>query len=458
MTSFHDLPDETVSTIFSYLNPLDYQSSRYVCQNWKRKLTGCASFSWGVTTATVSRNMESRLVTGMVLKGHRIIQGSTKNHPGDDDDGINTTTSSRFSTRSRSARSDDDDDTMLICMPINNNNNNHSNRLEPRVLSSRMHLANEPPFRFISQRKYVAFSMEHSDSPLVWDTVDLSLSACRMTSIVPTRGKESLPQIPEGEGGVDEGAQPAAVSAATVGSPTNFRRTKVLLKRLLMTIDLSGIQHLKRVSLRGCTHLQTVQVPSSLEALDVSSGPSLSKLIFPPKQDGRLEALNLGGCRSLVSQDKSRLFGSATGDIMRYIRELDFSSTTQLDSHLLADAIRMTSHLECVYLRHVATNPVIRALAESESAKITLRFVDASFSEDLNDEACKELITSAIHLEGLNVRACHSISSSLATAISTRLQNRRNKETQDQSIVQRIPIETSSNLSDIGSRSQPNDL
>ena len=363
LSLFHDLPEETVIAIFSYLNPLEYQTSRRVCRGWKRRLKGCAGFSWGTTSAV--SHIETH-VTGVVLKGHRVTQGSNP--------------------ESR--------DTMP-CMRIK------GQLSEPRVISSRMHLANEAPFRFFSKRKCVAFCMERQGSNLVWDTVDLSLSACLMTRIIPSSG-----ETPDGPG------------------LANLRRSKPLLKRLVMSVDLSGIQHLKRLSLRGCTHLQTAHVPASLEALDASSCSGLSKLVFPSIQTGRLEALNLRGCRSLVAQDRARLFGPASADIMRYIKDLDLSSTKLLDPTVLADAIRMTCQLDTISLRYVATNTIIRALSESESAAATLRFVDASFSEDLADEACEDLVNMAVHLERINLRACPSISASMYNAIPELLQRR----------------------------------
>ena len=361
MSLFHDLPEETLIAIFSFLNPLEFQTSRRVCRGWKRRLRGCAGFSWGTTSAVSNINTH---VTGVVLKGHRVTQGSNPESYG-----------------------------TIPCMRIK------GQLPEPRVISSRMHLANEAPFRFVSKQKYVAFCMERQGSNLVWDTVDLSLSACLMTRIIPLSGDS-----PDGQG------------------LTNLRRSKPLLKRLVTNVDLGGIQHLKRLSLRGCTHLQTAHVPASLEALDASSCSGLSRLVFPSTQTGRLEALNLRGCRSLVAQDKSRLFGAASADIMRYIKDLDLSSTRQLDPSVLAEAVRMTCHLESISLRYVASNAIIRALSESESAAATLRFVDASFSEDLGDEACEELVNMAVHLERINLRACPSISPSVYNAIPALLQ------------------------------------
>jgi F-box domain len=364
MASFQDLPEETVSSIFSYLNPKDYQSSRRVCRGWRRRLRGCAGFSWASPSA--GSNIETH-VTGVVLKGHRVVQGLNP----------------------------ESYDTMKYMRVL-------GHFREPKVISSRMHLANEPPLRFCAWRKSVAFCMEQHGNRLVWDTMDLSFSACLITKIHPQRR-----ETPEGP----------AVQI--------LRRTKPLLKRLITHVDLSGLQDLKRLSLRGCTHLQTAHVPASLEALDVSSCAALSKLVFPSRQEGRLEALNLRGCRSLVAQDRSRLFGFASADVMRYIKDLDMSSTTLLDPAILADAIRMTCNLESVSLRYVATNAVIRALADSESSKTTLRFVDASFSEDLNDESCEELFNSALYLERISVRACPSVSPSFYNSITTRLDNRR---------------------------------
>lgn len=190
--------------------------------------------------------------------------------------------------------------------------------------------------------------------------------------------------------------------------------------------DLSGIEHLKWLSLRGCNHLQELYVPPGLEGLDVSSCSSLKKLVFPLGPKRKLKALNLRGCRSLEPLGGTRLFGSATADVMCHIKELDMSCCKRLDATVMADAIRMTVALESVSLRYVATSTIIQALAESDAAKTSLRYLDVSFSEELGDEACEALVNSAIHLERCNLRACRNVSAALYNGIPVLLQNRQN--------------------------------
>jgi hypothetical protein len=137
-------------------------------------------------------------------------------------------------------------------------------------------------------------------------------------------------------------------------------------------------------------------------------------LSFPTGQKGKLQAMNLHGCRSLVAQEATRLFGAATVDIMHHVKDVDMSSTKWLEATVLVDAVSSKEcNLEKISLRYIATNAIIQALPDSEASKtkLALRFLEASFSEDLRDEACESLVNSAIYLEGLNLCACRSVSS-----------------------------------------------
>lgn len=371
--------------IFSYLDPVESLSCRRVCWGWRQRLVGCASFSW---TFASTLAITQTTINGVWLKGFRYRQDED---PGDHD--------------GSQARSH------IQNLPFSQRRTK-GQLPEPSVISSRIQLFNEKPFQFCSRGKSVAIRLEEYGNNLVWDTIDFSLSACLMTRLARIQ------------------PSPGAPFALTQ------KRTKPLLKRILLCADLSGIQHLKRVSLRGCPHLQTLSLPSNLEALDVSSCSNLFTLSFPLGQKGKLEAMNLRGCRSLIAQETTRLFGAATVDIMRHVKDLDLSSTKRLDATALADAVSKTCNLETLSLRYVATDAVIRALADSEASKTrpTLRFVDASFSEGLTDEPCECLVNSAIYLERFNLRACGSVSSAVYNGIPVWLQNRINRDDNDNAV------------------------
>lgn len=369
MVQFHDLPDENVALIFSFLNPWESLSCRRVAKSWRTRLVGCAAFTCSFPS---TNSTGGNTINGVWIKGYR--------YQLNDEDEVNDETRNRrrpFQWRTKGQ------------LP------------EPLVLSTRAQLFNDKPFGFYAKGGTVAFRMEESGSQLVWDTADLSLSSCLVTRLAKVQPRPGAPFV------------------------LSQKRTKPLLKRVLVIADLSSVKHLKRISLRGCSNLQSLHLPSSLEALDSSSCSNLTTITFPLDQEIKLEALNLRGCRSLEALDKVRLFGAATANVMFHIQDLDLSSVKRINPVILADALRMVRRLESLSLRYVATDIMIRALADSEATKTTMRLVDVSFSDDLKDEACEALVHSANKLERLNLRACTSISPALYNSIPVWLQHRR---------------------------------
>lgn len=396
MSTFGDLPDETIATIFAFLNPFECWSCRRVTTSWRGQLVGCAAISWSVPCSTHASS-NNTTIEGVLLKVHRSYTDDDSCSGNDHHD--DASHSHEASSPPRQHRTSN-----LSVSPTRTK----GQLSEPRVCSSNSHNLSEERVEFGAKGKIVAFRMDRSKnrtlSGIPWDTLDLAISSCLMTRLITMQPLPNTASVP------------------------SRKRTRPLFKRIVSLADLSGVEHLRWLSLRGCNHLQELYLPPGLEGLDVSSCSSLTKVVFPLSQKKKFKALNLRGCRSLEPQGGTRLFGSATPDVMRHIKELDMSSCKRLDTIAIADAIRMTLALESLSLRYVATNTIIPALAESEASKTTLRFLDVSFSEDLGDAACEALVNSAIHLERLNLRACKNVSAALYNTIPIWLQNRSNDD------------------------------
>jgi hypothetical protein len=112
---------------------------------------------------------------------------------------------------------------------------------------------------------------------------------------------------------------------------------------------------------------------------------------------------------------------------MRYMKDLEMSSTNMLPKEVLADALSGACCLQTLSLRYVATDDVLRALAGSVAAKESLRLVDISFSSNVTDQSCEDLVNAAPHLERLNLRACSSISASCYNTVPVELQQRKTR-------------------------------
>jgi len=360
MACFQDLPDENIAKVFAYLGPLETLKCRRVSQSWRQQLLGCAALAIRQPASTIN---DEGAIQSIHLKALRCDQ---------------------------TEESQEQQGLPAQPVPYCFQSRTKGHLPSPRVLTARSSLSNEKPIEFCARNGVIGLRLEDNDSHVVFDSLDLSISSCLVMR--PTIGPLSRP-------------------SGSVRIPS-IKRTKPLFKRILLKADLSSVIHLKRVSLRGCSYLQTLSLPPGMEALDVSSCTALVSIRFPlGYQDGNeFEALNLRGCRSLVPQDRTRIFGLATDNIMRCIQDLDFSST-KLPPCILEYALAKVTRLESLSLRYLATDGMVRAFADSAACKETLRFLDVSFSGGLGDEAVEALIASAPCLERLNLRACTSISS-----------------------------------------------
>jgi len=197
------------------------------------------------------------------------------------------------------------------------------------------------------------------------------------------------------------------------------------LKKALEWLNLTGLQHLQRLSVRGCSSLWKMFLPPGLVALDASGCTSLRLISVPEgvKDDG-LIALNLSGCRSLEPRGEE-MFGPWTEQAMKSVKEVDLSAVNRSLAPALASALRVTTCLETLSLRYVATDDILLALSESESARETLRLLDVAFSTELTDVAVEALVQSAPNLERFNLRGCRGISIECYNKIPVLLMNRQ---------------------------------
>jgi hypothetical protein len=373
MDLFKELPEEALTIIFENLDAAETLSSRRVCHDWRRRLIGCAHLVFK-SVPEGSRGGSLRSVT---LKGMK-ASGTAK-----DGKTPNKTSRERIVKRTR------------------------GHLLEPNVLPDAPGSISEKPLEFRSTgARSGAIRIEDSESH--WQCLDLSQSSSHIFGLRTERRTQ--------------------IQGASITAHRRFEQTPSL-KQVICEIDLSGIRRLERLSVRGCGNLQMLQLPPSLEALDALGCTRLVRIALPFGQHARLQALNLSGCRSLKAYDKTRLlFGSATGEVMRFIQELDMSSTNSLlGESVVADALRAASKLRSVSLRYVATDEIIIALAAGGDSSETLRLIDASFSSRLTDRSVEILVNAASKLERFNLRACGSVSSACYNGVPLELEDRKKR-------------------------------
>lgn len=197
------------------------------------------------------------------------------------------------------------------------------------------------------------------------------------------------------------------------------------LKRALEFLNVCGLSQLKRLSVRGCSSLEALYLPPSLVAVDASGCTNLRRLSMPEGvSESGLVALNLNGCRSLETQGEL-LFGPGTEQALVNAREIDLSGVNLIVAPAIARALRVTTCLDTLSIRYVATDDVLFALSESVSARETLRFIDVAFSTELTDTSVEVLIQSASKLERLNLRGCKKVSVECYNKVPVLLMNRQ---------------------------------
>lgn len=194
-------------------------------------------------------------------------------------------------------------------------------------------------------------------------------------------------------------------------------------KNSLQVLDLSCLNLLERLSVKGCSKLRTLRVPSSLQALDASACTSLVEInmkdyLEDSKQCSgtndsysRLQSLNLNGCRSLT---KAKCISDGC---LQYVKELDLTSVNKLPESILEMGLRKACNLESVSMRYIATDNLINAISSTlhwknqsqEGQRIPLKLIDLSFSL-VSDQSVKRLVNTCKFLERCNLRGCRNAS------------------------------------------------
>mmetsp|Transcript_1266 Transcript_1266/g.2326 ORF Transcript_1266/g.2326 Transcript_1266/m.2326 type:complete len:426 (-) Transcript_1266:266-1543(-) len=195
--------------------------------------------------------------------------------------------------------------------------------------------------------------------------------------------------------------------------------------RVLEVLNISELCHLQRLSVRGCSFLRQLFLPPNLVAFD-ASGCTYLRRLYMPRGVGchGLEALNLNGCRSLEVQEGNELFGPGTELALRNANEVDLSAVSTRAALAIARALGVTTCLETVSLRYVATDHMLMALSQSTSARESLRFIDVAFSSEVTDTALGALVQSASKLERFNLRGCKKVSVECYNKLPVLLKNR----------------------------------
>jgi len=195
---------------------------------------------------------------------------------------------------------------------------------------------------------------------------------------------------------------------------TQFTPKPHPIKKSIQVLDLGSLCHLKRLSVRG-SNVITLRLPPRLVALDASGCTKLKEITFAvhqheiegggPREDGlKLEALNLNGCRSLISGRFFSLLGA-----FKNMQELDMTSVSKLSKDLLVHALSGAECMKTISLRYIATDEILNALAASSAAVAELHLVDIAFSQ-VTDGAVEGLVRRAGNLERCNLRGCKGIS------------------------------------------------
>jgi len=213
------------------------------------------------------------------------------------------------------------------------------------------------------------------------------------------------------------------------------------LRNAIIRLDVSCLRQLKVLSVAGCGNLKSLLLPPSLQSVDAKGCSEVLRISFPNGCDGSLQSFDLNGCRKLrrykhnisnINNEAKCLFAADITDVFRNISHLDLSQLPKegtLDEEFCT-GIRSTVSLEMFSLRYCASDAIIVALAESESAcGGKLRLVDIAFSMKVTDVSVKLLVRNAPALERINMRGCKGISGECYNNIPIYLERQRRGET-----------------------------
>eukprot|EP00985_Skeletonema_marinoi_P013727 scaffold6849_cov157-Skeletonema_marinoi.AAC.14 len=213
------------------------------------------------------------------------------------------------------------------------------------------------------------------------------------------------------------------------------------LRSSIIRLDVSCLRQLKVLSVAGCGNLKSLLLPPSVQSVDAKGCSEVLRIGFPTGCDGSLLSFDLNGCRKLrrfkqnagtINNEANCLFAANTVTVLRNITHLDMSQLPKegtLDEEFCT-GLRSTVSLEMFSLRYCASDAVIMALAESESAcGGQLCLVDIAFSTKVTDVSMKLLVRNSPALERINMRGCKGISGECYNNIPIYLERRRRGET-----------------------------
>ena len=405
MVAIHDVPIDALAATFAYLNAKESISCRGVCKKWS-KLAGKGALIVRVRPPPTPTVMPKNI--GSVTLCGRVQQMPT--------DEINKSAHDERKPAAAENRTRGHLPKTVAPTPSGRENAKitfATDRLRDCEYQSNRTEALEAG-NILSMKTggtgwsswYGAIQVEHLPSPLI--TLDLSSSSSRFEYSWRARGASGF---------FDEIVKP---------------RKPRILRNFLEELDLSGLQHLRELSVRGCGNLQSLNLPPSLHSLDAGGCSELIRVDFPNGVDGNLRSLDLGGCRRLrereyrVYRPRPGLLGPNTISALRNVVNLDVSQVIQNLALDFCFALSSTVSLEMISLRYAATDEVLNALAESQSATSgSLRLVDIAFSTKVTGEAVELLARSAPKLERLNMRGCKKIATSCYNYIPVYLERRR---------------------------------
>ena len=415
---FQILPSEALDHIFHYCTPVECLSNRRVCRSWRGRSTGCALIEYSCPPMLPYFHILVERIRIVGTKQRIVAHANTSNHENDVNGGSGIITKRLLHRRKRIRGHLPEPQVQLSEEDYSPNDDDESFTL-PRDLTALPSCGTA--FRLEACGEAETSSQHGTSNSYYWNGINLAES----TLMLPQR----RPMQP-----------------SLVGDLSNMRRSKVL-KYLLKHVDLSTVSRLERLSVRGCPNLQSIFIPTNLEALDASSCSRLVTISMPLFEyycgidekgmtRNHLKALNLNGSRKL-----RYLFTTETAPlILKYLREFDASSVKELTSSCMPSILRQSVRLESLSLRYVATNNLLDELAKSASAcglrslegtvtePPSLQLLDVAFSRALEDSSVNHLVSTAPQLERLNLRGCTGISGLCYNRIPVLLMERRHRQ------------------------------
>lgn len=202
------------------------------------------------------------------------------------------------------------------------------------------------------------------------------------------------------------------------------------LRSSIARIDISSLKHLRVISVGGCGYLKSLLLPKSIQSVDAKGCSELLRIGFPNGCgcDGSLQSLDLNGCRKLKRWIGDSLFGVNTADLLCNITHLDMSQLPKegLLNEEFCRGLQSTNHLQMFSLRYCASDAIIEAFADSQSARSGQRLVDIAFTK-VTDESVKLLARNGPALERINMRGCKGITGECYNNIPVYLERRRRR-------------------------------